>query len=200
MKRKICVYLTEQAAARLAATAKHRGATKSGLVAAALDRFLDATDQQDDRASLERRLIWMSRQLEHLDRDLRIVNETVAMHARYHLAVTPPLPAATQSAACTIGSARFDEFAAQVGRRVHLGRPLMRETLDRLSIKSPHLFASAEKDAIPFGAPPTGEDSKTQEPMTSLSISTGEVSERPAAAREDGSNGTFPQQTGSPAH
>jgi hypothetical protein len=36
----------------------------------------------------------MSRQLEELDRGLRIVNETVALQARFHLAVTPVLPAA----------------------------------------------------------------------------------------------------------
>ena len=57
----------------------------------------------------------MSRQLEELDRGLRIVNETVALQARFHLAVTLVLPAADQRAACVLGSERFDELAAQVG-------------------------------------------------------------------------------------
>ena len=70
----------------------------------------------------------MSRQLEQLDRDLRIVNESVALQARYQLAVTPPLPAAALRAACVLGSERFDEFATQVGRRVQLGTSLVQET------------------------------------------------------------------------
>ena len=192
MKRKISVDITEEAAARLAAAARQRGATKSGLVQVALDRFLDATDESiDQEASVGRRLNWMSRQLEHLDRDLRIVNETVAMHARYHLAVTPPLPKAAQQAACTIGSQRFEEFAAQVGRRVHLGRPLMRETLDRISVSSPHLFQSDGEEEVPFSA------ERCQEPMTRNPMPAGiaaeDVSEHTAAAGEVGSRSTFPE-------
>ena len=77
-------------------------------------------------ATLLRRLDCMNRQLEQLEHDLRIVNETVAFHARYHLAVTPPLPQSQQRAACAPGLERFEVFAAQVGRRIHLGTPLMK--------------------------------------------------------------------------
>jgi len=120
----------------LAVAAEHRGATKSGLVGAALDRFLDTADERDDHAGVDQRLAQMGRQLDHLVRELRLVNETVAMHARYHLTVTPPLPDAAQPAACRLGAARFEEFAAQVGRRVEEGRPLIRETLERLDTTS----------------------------------------------------------------
>jgi MFS family permease len=137
MKRKICIYVSEDLVSRLAVAAEQRGATKSGLVGAALDRFLDATEDHDDRPGADEHLVRMGRQLDHLERELRFVNETVAMHARYHLAVTPPLPDAAQPAACRIGAARFDEFAAQVGRRVDLGKPLIRETLDRLGTTDP---------------------------------------------------------------
>ena len=100
-----------------------------------------------------RRLNWMSRQLEQLEHDLRIVNETVALHARYHLTVTPPLPDSQQRAACALGLERFEVFAAQVGRRVHLGTPLMRETMDRLSTTNPDLFARDIEEDVPLGAP-----------------------------------------------
>jgi hypothetical protein len=113
---------------RLAVAAEHRGATKSGLVGAALDRFLDVAEEPDEH------LAQMSRQLAQLARELRFVNETVAMHARYHLTITPPLPAAAQPAACRIGAARFDEFAAQVASRVDRDKPLIRETLDRQGV------------------------------------------------------------------
>ena len=199
MKRKICVYITEQAAARLATAVEQRGATKSSLVRAALDRFLDATDECEKPPSLERRLNWMSRQLEQLDRDLRIVNETVAIHARYHLAITPQLPKAAQHAACAIGAQRFEEFAAQVGRRVHLGRPLMRETLDRISVTSPHLFASDGEDAVPFSGEPRHQDPITQDDEPAASVAD-DLSQRAAAAREVGSNRVFPERSEESSH
>ena len=134
MKPRIGVYLSEQMAARLAAAAKRPGATKSALVEAALAQFL-GSDDDSDNLPVDRRLSLMSRQLEQLDRNLRIVNETVALQARYQLAVTPPLPAAALRAACALGSERFDEFATQVWRRVQSGTSLVHETVDRLGHK-----------------------------------------------------------------
>ena len=118
MKRKICVYVSEELVTRLATAAEKRGATKSGLVGSALDRFLDITEDHDTSSSVDDRLARMGDQLDHLARELNVVNETVALHARYHLAVTPPLSDTEQPAACRLGAARFDEFAAQVARRV----------------------------------------------------------------------------------
>jgi len=136
VKRKICIYVSEDLVARLAVAAEQHGATKSGLVGAALDRFLDGAE--DNPSGVAERLVRMGHQLDQLARELKFVNETVAMHARYHLTVTPPLPDAAQPAACRIGAARFEEFAAQVGRRVEEGRPLMRETLERLAAANVH--------------------------------------------------------------
>ena len=102
MKPRVGIYLSEQMAARLAAAAKRPGTSKSALVEAALAQFLGADDGTND-LPVGRRLSLMSRQLEELDRGLRIVNETVALQARFHLAVTPVLPAADQRAACVLG-------------------------------------------------------------------------------------------------
>jgi hypothetical protein len=185
MKSRICVYLTEEAAARLTAEAQSRGVTKSFIVRAALDQFLGADSSTAENGTMVRRLSWMSRQLEQLDRNLRVVNETVALHARYHLAVTPPLPAQVRQAACKLGSARFDEFAAQVGRRVHLGMPLMRETMERVSETSPHLFTTRHE--VPLD-PPSADCEPGDDALTAMN------SERSAAVQEDGSNGGFPNQ------
>ena len=133
MKPRIGVYLSEGMAARLAEAATRPGATKSALVEAALDRLLGSDDDFSDTATLARQFAAMSGQLEQLDRNLRIVNETVALHARFHLAVTPILPATAQGAACALGAERFEEFAAQVERRVDRGVPLIQETIDRVS-------------------------------------------------------------------
>jgi MFS family permease len=133
MKPRIGVYLSDGMAARLNDAATSPGATKSALVEKALDRLLGSDDGVSDTATLTRQLSAMSGQLEQLDRNLRIVSEAVALHARFHLTVTPILPAATQREACSVGAERFEEFATQVERRVARGASLIRETIDRIS-------------------------------------------------------------------
>ena len=137
MKSRIGVYLSEGMAARLEEAAMRPGATKSALVEAALDRLLGSGEDLSDTATLARQLSAMSGQLEQLDRNLRIVSETVALHARFHLTVTPILPATAQGEACAVGAERFEEFAAQVERRVDRGASLIRETIDRISAARP---------------------------------------------------------------
>ena len=154
MKPRIGVYISEGMAARLTEAATRPGATKSALVETALDRMLGSGEDLSDTATLARQLAAMSGQLEQLDRNLRIVNETVALHARFHLTVTPLLPVATQGAACALGAERFEEFAAQVDRRVEQGDPLIRETIDRIS---------ASKAAAPQDDP---EEARFAEPTT----------------------------------
>ncbi len=195
MKPRVGVYLSENMAARLAAAAKRPGATKSGLVEAALECFLGSDDDTSDAVTIEGRLNGLSRQLEHLDRGLRTVNEAVALHARFHLAVTPPMPAAAQRASCALGAERFSEFAAQVGRRVDLGLPLMRETIDRLGTTSSGLSARDSGQGKPSRTPSTG-----YEPSQHASTAFDDVSEHSAAVREDGSNGGFPGRSGRPLH
>jgi hypothetical protein len=192
MKQKISLQVSEQIVERLEAAAERPGASKAAIVETALERFLDTTAETIDDATLLRRLNWMSRQLEQLERDLRMVNETVALHARYHLTITPPLPHAHQRAACVVGLERFEIFAAQVGRRVHLGTPLMRETMDRLSATSPDLFACDVEEGAPIGAPAANSD---EAPAAS---NIGAEPNLSAAAQEDGSNGGFSGQGATP--
>ena len=96
MKPRVGVYLSEGMAARLSEAAKNPRATKSALVEAALGRFLGSDDDIADTATFAHHLAGLSRQLEELDRNLRIANETAALHARFHLAVTPLLPTGEQ--------------------------------------------------------------------------------------------------------
>jgi len=152
MKPRVGVYLSEGIAARLAEAAKHPRATKSGLVEAALDRFLGSDDDIDDTATAAHHLVGLSRQLEQLDRNLRIANETAALHARFHLAVTPLMPIGELGAACALGAERFEEFAAQVGQRVDLGIPLIRETIDRVSATRTTPFTPAEGESSDTGS------------------------------------------------
>ena len=195
MKPRVGVYLSEGTAERLAEAAKRPGATKSALVEAALDRFLGSEDDIGDTATMAHHFAGLSRQLERLDRNLRIANETAALHARFHLAVTPLVPAAAQGAACALGAERFEEFAAQVGRRVDLGIPLIRETIDRGSAVRADAFASDPAEEEPLSARST-----TYEPSVPASTAVDDASAHIAAVREDGSNGGFPGRTGSAFH
>jgi predicted transcriptional regulator len=186
MKHKISVQLSEKIFERLEAAAEQAGATRTAIVEAALNDFLSAGIETTEQATV-RRLNWMSRQLEQLERDLRIVNETCALHARYHLTVAPAMPPSEQGAACLLGEERFEVFAAQVGRRVHLGTPLMQEAIDQLSATNPDLFASEIAEGAPLGAPKREFNQRT----SATSSSNTEPLPR-AAAWEGGSNGGFP--------
>src|SRR6266478_9794899 len=152
MKPRVGVYLSEGMAARLAEAAKNPRATKSALVEAALGRYFGSDDDIGDTASVAHHLAGLSRQLEELDRNLRIANETAALHARFHLAVTPLMPIGEQGAACALGAERFEEFATQVGRRVDLGIPLIRETIDRVSATRTTPLTPAEGESSSTGA------------------------------------------------
>jgi predicted transcriptional regulator len=186
MKRRITVQLPEQVVARLEAAAERQGASKSAIVQVALDQLLGA--ETSDNAAVSRRLNGMSRQLEQLERDLRIVNETVALHARYHLTVTPPLSNAQHRVACALGLERFEVFAAQVARRVQLDAPLMRETMDRLTTSNPDLFTSGIEAGVPLGTP-----IPDPEPNCSASTVVAGYPEPFAVAPEGGSNACFPE-------
>jgi hypothetical protein len=186
MKPRIGVYVSEQMAARLTAAAKRSGKSKSALVEAALAQFLGASDHTTE-LPVDRRLSLMSRQLEELDRGLRIVNETVALQARFHLAVTPVLPAVDQRAACMLGSERFDELAAQVKRRVQLGTSLMQETRTKRGAATAALSEAAPQTCSPV-----------QKPALPASSLVGNNAQPFAAVREGGSLLNFPGKAGIP--
>jgi MFS family permease len=178
MKPRVGVYLSEGMAARLAEAAKNPRATKSAVVEAALDRYFGSDDDIDDTATVAHHLAGLSRQLEELDRNLRIANETAALHARFHLAVTPLMPAREQGAACALGAERFEEFAAQVGQRVDLGLPLIRETIDRVSATRTTPFTPAEGG-------PSGNGATVCEPDVQASSVVDDASVPIAAVRAD---------------
>ncbi len=61
------------------------------------------------------------------------------------------MPIGEQGAACALGAERFEEFAAQVARRVDLGVPLIRETIDRVSAARTTPFTRAEGESSDTG-------------------------------------------------
>jgi predicted transcriptional regulator len=187
MRRKISVRLSPLLFERLQAAAGGRGSTKTAIVEAALARFLSPQAQCDDETKLLRKFESMGQRLDRMERDLRLVNETVTLHARYHLTVTPPLPQAQQRAACVLGFERFEAFAAQVATRVRLGKPLIKETIDRLDPTTSYMVPLRLDEGALLGTPLSelnhkGASSTPKRVRPALS----------AAVREDGSNDRFP--------
>src|SRR6202008_3933146 len=145
-RRKVTVRVSEGVCGRLDVASDRPGAGKSMLVEAALEHFLNPTPSVE--ALLRERLDGIHARFDHLERHMRIIAETVALHARYHLTVVPPLPESRQREAVVLGDERFKVLAEQIDRRVRLGRPLMQETINRLN--------SAEQEGP---GPTTGEES-----------------------------------------
>ena len=130
-RRKVTVRLSEGVCGRLDFATDRPGVGKSMLVEAALEHFLNPAPSVE--ALLRQHLDVLHARFDHLDRDMRMIAETVALHARYHLTVVPPLPESQQREAILLGDERFKVLAEQADRRVRQGRPLMQETIDRAS-------------------------------------------------------------------
>jgi hypothetical protein len=182
MTRKLCIQLSEEVFEQLQVTMEHSGIAKSTVVEAALERFLDPQPSVED--VIRGRLDHICSQLEHLEREICVISETVALHARYHLTVTPALPQSQHREACQLGHERFKVLAEQVDSRVRLGRPLMWETIERLAAPNYDgaVLESDEDTSIASGA--TNKDALTvavPDPKSELA----------AAVREDGSNPNF---------
>ncbi|WP_369726317.1 hypothetical protein AB8Z38_17935 [Bradyrhizobium sp. LLZ17] len=132
--RKITIQLSESIFQRLEAATDRQGMSKSVVVDAALERFLDPAPPIEGLVyeAIER----TNEQVLSLRTDIAMIAEIVALHARYHLTLTPPMPPSKQDEACVLGLERFKAFAEQVDHRVRLGRPLLQETIDRLGNSS----------------------------------------------------------------
>src|SRR4051794_13663598 len=132
-RRKLTVRLSEAVCSRLDVAADQPGVGKSILVEAALAHFLDPLPSRE--ALLLEHIEDMRARFGQLEHNVAVIGETVALHARYHLAVVPPLPQTRQRQATIVGDERFKVLAEQVDRRVREQRPLMLETVNRLEFE-----------------------------------------------------------------
>lgn len=180
--RKIGIRLTERVFELLEAATERPGVGKSMIVAAALERYFGEAPPVED--ILYEQSEALNARFDRLERLVLTLSETVALHARYHFSVMPPLPESEQREACLLGDQRFRVLAEQVDRRVRLGRPLIEETIDRL-------YAS-DSAAFEQNAGPTCPSASVVEP--GRQGETPEIQQVPsAAAGEGGSNQHFRQ-------
>ncbi|MDA9538837.1 hypothetical protein ACM41_22265 [Bradyrhizobium sp. CCBAU 21362] len=180
--KKVTVQLSESMVERLEAATDRPGLGKSVVVETALERFFSPALPIEGgvHEALER----MSGQMARLEREIAIIAETVGLHARYHLTVTPPMPPSEQREACLLGERRFKVLVEQVERRVRLGQPLIRETIDRLGRAS---RPASEAHGRPSGI--TAPEQLNRE-ASSAAAARGET-EPSAAAEEGGSSLNF---------
>jgi len=176
--RKVTVRLTEELYNRFSTASERPGLGKSMLVEAALERFLSPAPSVED--IVHERFDDTDHRFDRLEHDVRMMAETIALHARYHLSVTPPLPPARQQEAAALGDERFKVLAEQVDRRVRSDRPLMQETIGRLNSAE----RSRSKPTMREGDPKRSDiDQNPPAPGVDPSFS--------AAAGEGGSNSYF---------
>lgn len=121
MKPRHHLYLDDALTEQLDRLGGKPGTSKSAIVADALRAYLDRRAASELDALFKVRLDRMSRQLGRVERDQKILLESLALFVRYQLTVTAPLPEADK-AAQALGRERFQRFVDQVGRQLASGR------------------------------------------------------------------------------
>jgi hypothetical protein len=97
------------------------------VVEAAVASHLSPDGADRLEAALARRLDRIARQIERLERHVKISNEAVALFVRFWLTSMPPLPDAAQVAAQAKGRERYEAFVEALGRRLARGQTLADE-------------------------------------------------------------------------
>ncbi|MDE2112208.1 MAG: ribbon-helix-helix protein, CopG family [Alphaproteobacteria bacterium] len=136
MKPRQNLYLDKDLSERLDRLAQKPGTSKSAIIADALRVFLEhrAAHELDDK--LKPRLDKVTAQMNRLERNQRVIIESLALYIRFQFSVLPPLPERDQAAALALAQERFQAFIDQVGRRVAGGRETVTDAFHSTSTRS----------------------------------------------------------------
>jgi hypothetical protein len=127
MKVQAKVFLPGDVARALDEAARRTRRSKSEIMGAALASYLSPDSAEATEAAVTRRLDRMSRQIERLERDATISNETLALFIRTWLRNVPTMTNADDQAAIDVGRERYMRFVETLGRRLAAGRLLRDE-------------------------------------------------------------------------
>ena len=135
-KRRLCLYLDPKLGARLEKLAAKPGATMTNIVSDALRDFLDrqASDALDER--IKERLDRSNGQLNRMERDQRVILESLALFIRYQLTISNQIPESQLAAMQALGNERFQTFIDEVGRRIAKGKGIGAEIAEKAKEKS----------------------------------------------------------------
>ncbi|HTN59963.1 MAG TPA: CopG family transcriptional regulator [Devosia sp.] len=130
-KRRLCLYLDPKLGARLEKLAAKPGATMTNIVSDALRDLLDrqGNDALDER--IKERMDKSSGQLGRIERDQRVILESLALFIRYQLTISNPVPDSQLAAMQALGNERFQTFIDEVGRRLAKGMGLGAEITEK---------------------------------------------------------------------
>ena len=116
------LHLDEDLTRRLMALAAKPGMSKAGIISAALRSYLDKEGAGVLDDLLQTRMNRLSGQLDRLERDQRIVVQTLAEFVRHHFLVTAAPPESELASRRAQAEARYQSFIETVGRQLAAGR------------------------------------------------------------------------------
>ena len=120
MRTKHTFRLPSDVALKLADYASRKRVPQAHIVETALASFLSPDASERLEGALGRRLDRLVRQVERLERNVTISNETLALFVRFWLTATPPLPDAAQPAAQEVGQFVLGRGGREQGARHRL--------------------------------------------------------------------------------
>lgn len=119
--------LPPELASDLARQARTRRVSQAAIVEAALSSFLSPDGADRLEAAISRRLDRMSRQVDRLEWNVGLSNETLALFIRFWLTANPPMPDDARAAAQALGKERWERFVESLARRMEAGPRLLDE-------------------------------------------------------------------------
>ncbi|MAW82686.1 MAG: hypothetical protein CMI63_20815 [Parvularcula sp.] len=147
-KRRISIYLSPEAERLLKRATADGGATRSGVVDAAVKALLDEDAKRSELAQLSLRLQKLARAAERMADETTAQTETLALFILYYLCITPPLPESTRAAAEAMGKKRFDRFIGQVSDRLLGKESFTDEVLARIDLVRTDLSQRGDKPKL----------------------------------------------------
>ena len=111
----------------LAQHARSRRVSQAAIVEAALSSFLSPDGADRLEAAISRRLDRIGRQLDRMECNVGLANETIALFIRFWLTANPPVPDDARAAAQAMGKERWERFVESLSRRMETGPRLLDE-------------------------------------------------------------------------
>jgi hypothetical protein len=127
MRTKHTFRLPPALAGQLADHAARKRVPQALIVETALSLLLSPDDPEHRDAAFGRRLDHLTRQVDRLERQVKISNEALALFVRFWLIATPPLPDTALPVAQAKGHDRYKGFVEALGRRLGKGQSLADE-------------------------------------------------------------------------
>jgi len=116
------LHLNEDLTRKLTMLASKPGMSKAAIISAALQAYLDNQGAGTLDQLLQTRLNRLSGQLDRLERDQRVVVQTLAEFVRHHFLVTAAPPESELASRRAQAEARYQSFIETVGRQLAAGR------------------------------------------------------------------------------